>query len=55
MNVYSAIVKGKVVFYLVKGISMNIYLVCGNTMCVSTLQVEFVLRELSCFYSSPQQ
>ena len=28
-----------------------IYLVCGNTMCVSTCQVEFVLRELlSLFY-----
>ena len=23
--------------------------VCGNTMCVSTYKVEFVLRELSCF------
>ena len=26
--------------------------VCGNTMCVSTCQVEFVLRELSCIYST---
>ena len=25
----------------------NIYLVCGYTMCVSSCQVEFVLRELS--------
>ena len=27
----------------------EVYLVCDTTMCVSTWQVEFVLRELSCF------
>ena len=32
---------------------INIYLVCGNTMCVSTCQVEFVLRELSCVILLP--
>ena len=31
-----------------------IYLVCGNTMCVSTCQVEFVLRELPCFILLPR-
>ena len=33
---------------------INIYWVCGNTMCVSTCQVEFVLRELSFFILLPQ-
>ena len=33
---------------------INIYLVCGNTMCVSTCLVEFVLRELSFFILQPQ-
>ena len=33
--------------------SSYIYLVCGNTMCVSTCQVEFVLRELSFFILLP--
>ena len=31
----------------------NIFLVCGNTMCVSTCQVEFVLGELSFFILLP--
>ena len=26
--------------------------VCGNTMCVSTCQVEFVLTELSCYLTT---
>ena len=32
---------------------VSIYFVCGNTMCVSTCQVEFVLRELSFFLLLP--
>ena len=31
-----------------------VYLVCSNTMCVSTCQVEFVLGELSCFILLPR-
>ena len=34
--------------YMVSKITYCI-LVCGNTICVSTCHVEFVLRELSCF------
>ena len=30
------------------------YLVCGNTMCVSLCQVDFVLRELSFFILLPR-
>ena len=32
----------------------TIYLVCGNTMCVSTCQVEFALRELSLYILLPR-
>ena len=31
-----------------------IYMVCGNTICVSTCQVEFVLGELSFFILLPR-
>ena len=31
-----------------------VYLVCGSTMCVSTCQVEFVLREPSCLILIPR-
>ena len=31
-----------------------IYWVCGNTMCVSTCLVEFVLKELSCYILLPR-
>ena len=34
------------IFIIILTEFMYVYLVCGNTMCVSTCQVEFVLREL---------
>ena len=35
-------------------VEVSICLVCGNTICVSTCQVKFVLRKLSCFILLPQ-